>query len=298
MAVLQVNEWTTPRKDLSGKNNMAKPISSELVLRFNSALILVAISVTATYAGPATFSCLILFFAALMSWEWCRVVRGRSFDRIFLLQIASIACAGVLTLKGYPGSAVGVIIGATWVSFWVHEWEGLKSDPWWTAAGFYYAGFPAIALIAIRQDPNYGFYAILYLFLVVWSADTGAFFTGRLIGGPKLAPSISPNKTWSGLFGGAFAACCAGALFGIWLGRTSVPVLAGVSVFLAIVSQAGDLGESFVKRVFGVKNSSGLIPGHGGVLDRLDGLVFAAMGAGLIAMMDDPLSPGRALLIW
>ncbi len=286
------------KTDLSGEETMAKPISSELVLRFNSALVLVAISVTATYAGPDTFGGLILFFAALMSWEWCRVVRGRGFDGIFVLQIAAIVCAGVLTLKSHPGVAVGVIVGATWISFWIHVRSGLKSDPWWSAAGFYYAGFPAIALIAIRQDPDYGFYAILYLFLVVWSADTGAFFTGRLIGGPKLAPSISPNKTWSGLFGGACAACCAGALFALWLGRTSVPVVAGVSVILAIISQAGDLGESFVKRVFGVKNSSGLIPGHGGVLDRLDGLVFAAMGAGLIAVLDDPLQPGRALLIW
>ncbi|MFY9639454.1 MAG: phosphatidate cytidylyltransferase [Rhodomicrobium sp.] len=277
---------------------MAKPISSELVLRFNSALVLAAVSVAAAYAGPDIFGGLILFFASLMSWEWCRVVRGRSFDGIFVLQLAAIVCAGVLTLVSHPGIAVGVILVATWVSFLIHERSGLKNDPWWSAAGFYYAGFPAIALIAIRQDPDYGFYAILYLFLVVWSADTGAFFTGRLIGGPKLAPSISPNKTWSGLIGGACAACCAGTLFALWFGRTSVPALAGVSVVLAIISQAGDLGESFVKRVFGVKNSSGLIPGHGGVLDRLDSLVFAAMGAGLIAVLADPSHLGRALLIW
>lgn len=191
-----------------------------------------------------------------------------------------------------------MIAGATWISFWVHEWAGLKSNSWWSAAGFYYAGLPAIALIAIRQDPHYGFHAILYLFIVVWSADTGAFFTGRLIGGPKLAPAISPNKTWSGLAGGALAACLAGTLFALWLGHTAVPILAGVSVILAIISQAGDLGKSCLKRAFGVKNSSGLIPGHGGVLDRLDGLVFAAMGAGLIAVMYDRLAPGRALLIW
>ncbi len=277
---------------------MVRPISSELVLRLKSALVLVAISLAATYAGPETFGLLIVSAAVLMSWEWCRVVRGRNFDNIFLLQVAAVACAGVLTLKGFPGTAVLVIAGATWISFWVHEWAGLKSDPWWSAAGFYYAGLPAIALIAIRQDPNYGFHAILYLFIVVWSADTGAFFTGRLIGGLKLAPTISPNKTWSGLIGGALAACLAGALFALWLGHTSVPILACVSVILAIISQAGDLGESFLKRAFGVKNSSGLIPGHGGVLDRLDGLVFAAMGAGLIAVMYDRLAPGRALLIW
>ncbi len=277
---------------------MGKPISSELILRFNSALILVAISLTATYAGPETFGLLILCASVLMSWEWCRVVRGRNFDVIFLLQIAAVISAGVLTLNSYPATAIGVIIGATWIAFWLHERLGLKSDPWWSAAGFYYAGLPSIALIAIRQDPKFGFHAILYLFLVVWSADTGAFFTGRQFGGPKLAPAISPNKTWSGLIGGAFAAGIAGTLYALWLGGTKAPMLGCISVLLAIVSQAGDLGESFVKRAFGVKNSSGLIPGHGGVLDRLDGLVFAAMGAGLLAVLYDRAAPGRALLIW
>jgi phosphatidate cytidylyltransferase len=277
---------------------MVKPISSELVLRIKSGFVLAVISVTATYAGPETFGLFIICASILMSWEWCRVVRGRNFDAIFLLQLATVIGAGFLTLYGWPATAIGVIVAMTWMSFWVHDWLGLKTDTWWSAAGFYYAGLPTVALIAIRQDPDYGFYAILYLFFVVWSADTGAFFAGRAIGGPKLAPVISPNKTWAGLFGGAVTAGVAGTLFALWLGRTSVPMLACISVILAIVSQAGDLGESFLKRAFGMKNSSGLIPGHGGVLDRLDGLVFAAMGAGLIAVLYDRLAPGRALLIW
>jgi phosphatidate cytidylyltransferase len=280
------------------EGSAVKPISSELVLRIYSALVLAALSLALTYAGPKTFAVLILFFVALMSWEWCRVVRGRGPDSIFFIQIAAIAVSAWLTLNKYPASAVGLIMAATWASFWIHKKSHLASDPWWTAAGVYYAGFPAIAMIAIREDPDYGFYAMLYLFLVVWSADTGAFFAGRLIGGPKLAPAISPNKTWAGLIGGALAACCAGIAFALWLGRTSVPVLAVLSMVLALIAQGGDLGESFIKRVFGVKHSSGLIPGHGGVLDRLDGLVFAAMGAGLIAVAEDPLKPGRALLIW
>ena len=277
---------------------MVKPISSELILRIKSGFVLAVISVTATYAGPQTFGLFIICASILMSWEWCRVVRGRNFDAIFLLQMATVIGAGFLTLYGWPATAIGVIVAMTWMSFWVHDWLGLKTDTWWSAAGFYYAGLPTVALIAIRQDPDYGFYAILYLFFVVWSADTGAFFAGRAIGGPKLAPIISPNKTWAGLFGGAITAGVAGTLFALWLGRTSVPMLAFISVILAIVSQVGDLGESFLKRAFGMKNSSGLIPGHGGVLDRLDGLVFASMGAGLIAVLYDRLAPGRALLIW
>ncbi len=219
-------------------------------------------------------------------------------DGIFALQTAAILAAGFLTLKRYNASAVAVILAATWLVFRMHKKANLASDPWWSAAGVYYAGFPAIALIAIRQDPEYGFHAILYLFLVVWSADTGAFFTGRLIGGPKLAPSISPNKTWSGFIGGALFACIAGIVFAAWLGHTSIPIVAVLSIVLALISQGGDLGKSFIKRFFGVKDTSGLIPGHGGVLDRLDGLVFAAIGAGLIAAAADPLKPGRALLVW
>jgi len=277
---------------------MAEPMASELALRVKSALVLAVLAVTLTYAGEKTFAGLIIACAALMSWEWARVVRGRMLDSILVLQVLAIAAAGFMTLENYPASAVGIIIGATWLSFMIHKRSGLSSDPWWTAAGVYYAGFPAMAMIAIRQDPDYGFLAILYLFLVVWSADTGAFFTGRLLGGPKLAPLISPNKTWSGLIGAAACAGLAGAAFALWLGTTSAPVLAGLSVLLAIISQGGDLGESFIKRFFGIKHSSGLIPGHGGVLDRLDGLVFAAIGAGLVAVAVDPLKPGRALLIW
>jgi phosphatidate cytidylyltransferase len=277
---------------------MVKPLSSELVLRINSALVMVVLTLALTYAGTTTFAGLILFAAALMSWEWGRVVRGSNIDRIFLIQTVAIIAAGYSTLIGERVLAIALIVLATWLVFRLHKNSELTSDPWWSAAGVYYAGFPAIALIAIRQDPDYGFHAIIYLFLVVWSADTGAFFVGRLLGGPKLAPSISPNKTWSGFIGGAATAGLAGVLFALWFEHTSVEIMAGLSVLLAIVSMGGDLGESFIKRAFGVKNSSGLIPGHGGVLDRLDGLVFAAMGAGLIAAAADPLKPGRALLIW
>src|SRR5690606_33271145 len=120
---------------------------------------------------------------------------------------------GVLTLNSWPLLAFAAIMAATILAFHLHRWGAFRADPWWSAAGVYYAGFPAIALIGIRTDPQYGFIAILYLFLVVWSTDTGAYFAGRLIGGPKLAPTISPNKTWAGFVGGAAAACAAGAGF-------------------------------------------------------------------------------------
>ena len=175
-----------------------------------------------------------------------------------------------------------------------------RPQAWWSAAGVYYAGFPAVALIWIRGDPAYGWLAILYLFVIVWTTDSAAYLFGRWIGGPKLAPRISPKKTWSGLIGGALSAGLAGLVFA--LGRRwarSAPSLALLAIVLALISQLGDLGESAVKRVFGMKDTSGLIPGHGGVLDRIDGLLFAAL-RGRPARLESsiPANPGRALLLW
>ena len=179
---------------------MVKPISSELILRINSALTLAAVSLTATYAGPRDVR---PPHSLLFGLDELGVVPGRARPELRRHFPAAVRrrhhCWPAYARKAIRPPPCGVIAGAAWISFWVHDWLGLKSDPWWSAAGFYYAGLPSVALIAIRQDPDYGFLAILYLFLVVWSADTGAFFTGRLIGGPKLAPVISPNKTWSGL---------------------------------------------------------------------------------------------------
>jgi phosphatidate cytidylyltransferase len=272
--------------------------NAELRLRIYSALVLILLTLCLTYLGARTFAILIIVMSSLMAWEWGRVVRGTGTDAVSVVQVAAIAAAGVMTLYRYPLLAFATIMLATLAAFWLHKLLKFRADAWWSAAGVYYAGFPAIALIAIRADPQYGFIATMYLFIVVWCADSGAYFAGRLIGGPRLAPSISPNKTWAGLIGGAVTASLAGAAFAVWFEETSIVALAFVSLTLAIISQMGDLGESAIKRIFGVKHSSDMIPGHGGVLDRLDGLVFAAVGAGLIAVAVDPLNPGRALLVW
>jgi phosphatidate cytidylyltransferase len=162
----------------------------------------------------------------------------------------------------------------------------------------YYAGIPAISLVWIRGDEQFGWLAILYLFAIVWTTDTAAYIFGRAIGGPKLAPRVSPKKTWSGFLGGAICAALVGSLFGAWMGETDLVKLASLSLVLAVAAQLGDLGESAMKRIFGTKDSSGLIPGHGGVLDRIDGLIFVAFTAALLSWALDPSRPGRALLIW
>ena len=138
---------------------------------------------------------------------------------------------------------------------------------------------------------------MLYLFAIAWTTDTASYAAGRLIGGPKLAPYISPQKTWSGFILGALTPALAGIAFAAVIEGTSAVKLVLVSIAVAFACQLGDLFESAVKRRFGAKDMSQFIPGHGGLLDRIDGLLFAAILAGLIALRD-PANPGRGLLVW
>ena len=165
----------------------------------------------------------------------------------------------------------------------IREWDALTVHDKlrWRIGGMFYVAIPALSLIWLRSvqfegSPNAGMGIVLYLFLVVWATDIGAYFVGRAIGGPKLAPNISPSKTWAGLFGGMASAAIVGMLCAIF---TPYPPTVGscitVAIILAVVSQMGDLFESWLKRRAGVKDSGTLIPGHGGVLDRLDGLAAA-----------------------
>jgi phosphatidate cytidylyltransferase len=271
----------------------------EWVLRVNSAIVLIVVSLGLTYASPHTFAVLITVFITAMAWEWGRLVRGKGLDLAFGVQCAATALAAFATVERCPGCALVTVLSGTLAVFLISTTRGeTVRDAWWSAAGVYYAGIPAIALIWIRGDAQYGWLAILYLFAIVWTTDTAAYVFGRAIGGPKLAPRISPKKTWSGFLGGALSAALVGGLFGLWIGDTDSVKLAALSLVLAMAAQFGDLGESALKRTFGIKDSSGLIPGHGGVLDRLDGLIFVAFAAAFLAWALDPAQPGRALLLW
>ena len=270
----------------------------EWFLRVNSALVLVAVALALTYVSPHTFAVLITVFIAAMAWEWGRLVRGKGFDAVFGVQLAATAIASWTTVNGYPGCAIFMVIGGGAAVFLIRAWSDGVRAAWWSSAGVYYAGFPAVALIWIRGDAAYGWLAILYIFAIVWTTDTTAYVFGRMIGGPKLAPRISPKKTWSGFLGGALCAALVGAIFALCMGETSMIKLALLSFALAVASQAGDLGESAMKRIFGTKDTSSLIPGHGGVLDRIDGLILVAFAAALVGWVIDPAQPGRALLVW
>jgi phosphatidate cytidylyltransferase len=227
----------------------------------------------------------------LTSLEWSRIVRGPGFDAGLGIQIVAVAVASALAAAGLAALGLSALAVGTILT-------GLlcfSSRPLLSAEGVIYAGLPAVALIWLRDDPGFGLQAVLFILVSVVATDVLAFVCGRLIGGPKLAPAISPNKTWSGFLGGISAAGLAGAAFAAAIGADPVRLgLAGL--VLGIVSQIGDLTESALKRSFGVKDSGTLIPGHGGIMDRIDGLVFAAAAAGFVALAINPHSPARALL--
>jgi phosphatidate cytidylyltransferase len=243
------------------------------------------------YAGTIPFAVLVAAVGVLTSVEWSRIVRGPSFDAGLGIQILTVAAASALTTAGLAALGLAALAIGTILT-------GLlcfSSRPLLSAEGVVYAGLPAVALIWLRDDQGLGMQAVLFILLAVVTTDVAAFVCGRLIGGPKLAPAISPNKTWSGFIGGVSAAGLVGAAFAASIGADPVRLgLAGVA--LGIVAQIGDLTESALKRSFGVKDSGTLIPGHGGIMDRIDGLVFAAASAGVVALAIDPHSPARALL--
>ena len=257
---------------------------SELRLRILSGIVLAVVVLLATWLGGFAFRVLASGMAFLIYYEWSTITRLTDTDfRANAFGWLSVTLVAGLVIFGFDEFALPVLIGATLIGLAYSI--ALKGSGWLTG-GIVYSGLTAISLAAIRGDTAHGFAAMLFIFAVVWATDILAYFVGRAIGGPKLAPPISPGKTWSGAIGGAISAVVAGTLVhmaffplnGLW-----VPA---VALVLSVFSQVGDLFESFIKRRFGVKDSSRLIPGHGGVMDRVDGLVFACFAAFLIALGD------------
>ncbi|HYD15278.1 MAG TPA: phosphatidate cytidylyltransferase, partial [Hyphomicrobium sp.] len=233
---------------------------------------------------------LVLVISLVMGWEWCRVVRGPGIDLSLIVQ--SLAVTAAVALAGFGMAALGVavlIIG----TFIVLALE-FDSHPILSSVGVLYAGLPAVALLWLRSNEPMGFKAVLFIALVVAATDTAAFAAGRLIGGPRLAPSISPNKTWSGLVGGVLAAGLCAAVFAYAI-TAPVAALAVTGLLMGLVAQAGDLAESALKRAFNVKDASDLLPGHGGFMDRMDGIVAVTVVVALAVLFLDPQAPAGAL---
>ncbi|ADY64286.1 MULTISPECIES: phosphatidate cytidylyltransferase [Rhizobium/Agrobacterium group] len=258
-------------------------MSRELRLRIISAIVMAAVILAATWYGGILFRIVAGLLAILIYYEWATITRmsetnstGNAWGWFAVAVIAGN------TIFGEPSLDLPLLSGFTLTAA---LFPVLRGRNWWLVGGIVYAGLSGISLAAIRGDELTGFVAILFIFAVVWSTDILAYFVGRAIGGPKLAPSISPGKTWSGAIGGAVAALIGGGAVSLaYHGRISL-LLLGLALILSVFSQIGDLFESFVKRRFQVKDSSHLIPGHGGFMDRVDGLVFACFTVFLIAFV-------------
>ena len=269
----------------------------DLGVRTASALVLIPAVIACAWFGGIWFKGFVLLLAGMIAHEWASMVHPKNLAQ-YALHMGTAICAAVLPDLLGDGTALLVILGMALVSIFMARKEDPDASKW-RYFGIFYVGFPALALILLRGDAHYGFAAILWIFLVVWSADTLAYFAGRIIGGPKLAPVISPKKTWAGL-GGAVAGSALVSFIFAWVTQLNgIWTLALLAGFLAIVEQAGDLLESSLKRFHGVKDSGRLIPGHGGVIDRVDGLIAAAVAAALIGVFHEQgANAARGLLRW
>jgi phosphatidate cytidylyltransferase len=268
-------------------------LSNNLKQRIVSGAILAAIAFALVYAGPKPFALLILVIALLLSWEWGRMVRGVATDLPFFVHALAVSIAIFLAVFGYAALGAAVLVTGAIIVVALVFGRGARLS----ALGIFYVGLPAVSLLWLRQDEPYGFAAVLLVFAIVWCSDIGAYAADRLIGGPRLWPRVSPNKTWAGLMGGLAPGSGAAALVAPLLVTEASPLrLALTGLGLSLVAQGGDLAESALKRLFGRKDTSDLIPGHGGFMDRMDSVVAVAVAAGLFALILDPRAPARALL--
>ena len=269
--------------------------SSELVLRVCSALVLVPLAIGTAYLGGWAFA---LFWGAAaigVLWEWISLVAPSEERSMLLIGGAALALAVALAGMGHALAAIVVLaMGALGVAALT-----LAQRRAWIAGAVVYAGALAVAPIVLRTDEEEGFLAVIFLFAIVWMTDIGAYFAGRALGGPKLVPQVSPNKTWAGAVGGLVAAILAAVAVANLAALTAIFALAVLALALSVFAQGGDLFESLLKRRFHAKDSSHLIPGHGGLMDRLDGFVTASVAAALIGLLRGGFeAPGRGLLIW
>jgi phosphatidate cytidylyltransferase len=258
-------------------------------------LVLVPLAIGTAYLGGWLFA--LFWGAAAMGvlWEWTALVARNDQRSVPLTGGASLALAVVLVAAGHLLAAVVVLamgaIGAASLA--------LAERRTWVAGGIPYAGALALAPIVLRADDADGFLAVIFLFAIVWTTDISAYFAGRALGGPKLMPQVSPNKTWAGAFGGLIASVVVTLALAKMAGLTALFALAMLAVVLSVFAQGGDLFESFLKRRFHAKDTGHLIPGHGGLMDRLDGFVSASVAAALIGLARGGFeAPGHGLLVW
>ena len=256
-------------------------IGPDLWPRVAAAVVMGLVALGVAWTGGIVFVAFWWIAAAIVMWEWQRIVGGeRLLERVFLGALC-LAGAALCALHNWavPAVAMLVVAGAA---------VGFVAAPdrrIWAGMGALYGGALVVGLGLLEASPIYGLAAVLWLFAIVWGADVAAFFAGRAIGGPRLWPSVSPGKTWSGAIAGALAGAALGLVVGVIFapGPVRIDRLFALGLATAVMSEFGDLFESAVKRRFGVKDSSRLIPGHGGLMDRLDSFIAASTFAAIVA---------------
>ncbi len=261
-----------------------KPKKSNLLTRVVSALVMLPIAIFVMLTGGLPFFILVTLLTILILSEWNGIVEDKPLS---ILVGVEVFCAVLLLFALNMGSPyllysfICSVVSVLVVAYLV------KAKILWALTGFLYALVPSAAFLVINE--SYGGAVILWMMILIWSMDTGAYFVGKNVGGPKMSPKISPNKTWSGLIGGAITAMIFGSIFGHYMKDADTlifndaTILLILSGLLALLSQIGDLAESAVKRAFKVKDSGSIIPGHGGVMDRVDGVLFVAPAVLMIA---------------
>jgi phosphatidate cytidylyltransferase len=266
-----------------------------LLLRIVSSLLLAPIAIAAAYFGGIVFMAFWALAALAVLWEWDTLVCADDRNPVLATGAVTIAGAALLMALGRSGVAMALIA----LGFFAVAVLSTRLRRLWCAAGLVYAAAIVVAPVLLRHDAERGFAAILFLFAVVWLTDVVAYFAGRGIGGPKLMTRVSPNKTWSGAIGGTLAGVLGGVAVARGFGIEGLAAVAAVALVLSVVSQAGDLAESAIKRHFNAKDASQLIPGHGGLMDRLDGFVAAAAVGAVLGIAHGGFdAPARGLMVW
>jgi phosphatidate cytidylyltransferase len=289
----------------AGPAAVSQSKARNLSLRIASSLVLAPLTVLCAYVGGWLFFVICAIAAGTVLWEWTKLVADSADPWILAPGWAALLAALLLTGWGETQAAVVVIAasaivagGAGVIARHPSEKSG-GAGSIWAAGGVIYAGAAFCGPALLRRDPEWGFTALLFLFATVWATDIFAFFAGRAIGGPTLWRSVSPNKTWAGAVGGLIGGLAAGVSVAYASGSGKLAMAGVMGLVLSVLAQAGDLFESAVKRHFGAKDASQLIPGHGGLMDRLDGFLVAAVAALVIGILHQGMdAPARGFLLW
>jgi phosphatidate cytidylyltransferase len=265
---------------------------ADLALRIVTGLAFGVVAISALLAGGPWFVILIAVLSALMAYEWRKISLKEEEPAVAGFQILAVVGAAVMAHFGDLNMAIAFLLAVAGAGAMADAL--LKRTAGWGLVGALYVGFAAICLIGLRGDAVEGKYVIYWLAMTVIATDVGAYFSGRIIGGPKLWRRVSPNKTWAGLAGAmVLSAICSAVFSQLALGYVEL-FLSLLAALTAIVAQSGDLIESAYKRHFGVKDSGAILPGHGGVLDRLDGMLSATLFVAIITLFRD----GAPIYLW